>query len=49
MKIKRRWMRWVFDEVETFDTRMPWERGYARKGWKKKPTVLSAQRLLARG
>jgi len=41
-------MKWVFEEVETFNTLMPWERGYARKGWKGKPSVLKLPLLKAR-
>jgi hypothetical protein len=48
MRLQRRWMRWIFEEVETFNTRMPWERGYARKGWKSKANILKLPRLKAR-
>jgi len=46
MRTKRRWMIWVLEEVETFDTPMPWERGYFRKGWKK-PAARRKTPLLA--
>jgi len=53
MKTQRRWMRWVFKEVETFNTRMPWERGYGRRDWKKPQAVTvpatRRPRLLANG
>jgi len=35
MTTQRRWMRWIFDEVEVFDTVMPWERKAARWRWRR--------------
>jgi len=31
MRKQRRWMKWVFEEVETFDTVLPWSR-FAPRG-----------------
>jgi len=33
MPKQRRWMRWVFEEVETFDTVLPWSRHAPRGLW----------------
>jgi hypothetical protein len=49
MRPKRRWMRWIFEEVDQFDTVLPWERGYRRSGWKTPPVTSKLPRLLARG
>jgi len=48
MAKQRRWMKWVLEEAETFNTIMPWERGYARTGWKTKLETLPLPRLFAR-
>ena len=48
MQIKRRWMRWVFEEVESAEFTMPWERGKRTGAWKQKCTPASFRQLIAR-
>jgi len=33
MRVKRRWMKWIFEEADTLDVAMPWERGANRTIW----------------
>ena len=35
MNGRRRWMKWIFEEVETFDTPMPWSRSARTGAWKR--------------
>ncbi len=46
MRKQRRWMKWIFAEVETFDAILPWERGYKRMNWKTAKSPAAA-RLIA--
>ncbi|MFT4716881.1 MAG: hypothetical protein ACI861_001622 [Paracoccaceae bacterium] len=36
MRIKRRWMKWIFEEADRLDVTMPWERGANRSAWRKR-------------
>ena len=36
MRKKSRWMNWVLEEADRFDTAMPWERRVRTGGWKKR-------------
>jgi hypothetical protein len=47
MNVQRRWMKWIFEEVETFDARLPWERGVRDGAWKRRLSS-TALRLIAR-
>ncbi len=35
MRIKRRWMRWVFEEADALQVTLPWERGADRRAWRR--------------
>jgi hypothetical protein len=49
MGIKRRWMRWVFEEADQLDVVFPWERGANRRAWRKRLTSASLRLLAAKG
>ena len=49
MRIKRRWMRWVFEEADRIDVVLPWERGADRKSWRKHLTLDTLRVLSAKG
>ncbi len=48
MGIKRRWMRWVFEEADKFDVVLPWERGADRAAWRRRLTSASLRLLAAK-
>jgi len=33
MRIKKRWIKWIVEEADAFDTVLPWERGADRSAW----------------
>ncbi len=35
MAVKRRWMKWIFEEVENMEVTLPWERGADRRAWRR--------------
>ena len=49
MNVKRRWMKWVFEEVENFDVVMPWERGAKPSRWKRNLSEGASLRKVANG
>jgi len=49
MGIKRRWMRWIFEEADQLDVVLPWERGANRAAWRKRLTSASLRLLAAKG
>ncbi len=49
MQIKRRWMRWVFEEADQFDVVLPWERGANRSLWRKRLAPQQRLQIVAKG
>ncbi len=35
MAVKRRWMKWIFEEVENMEVTLPWERTADRRAWRR--------------
>jgi hypothetical protein len=49
MRIKRRWMKWVFEEADRLDVVLPWERSANRAQWRKRLNSASLRLLSAKG
>lgn len=48
MPTQRRWMKWVIEEANSFDTVLPWERRANRTHWRRHLATVSLKKLLAR-
>lgn len=49
MRKQRRWMKWVFEEVDQFQVILPWERGANRKAWRKRLSSTPVLKKIAKG
>jgi len=47
MPKQRRWMKWMLQEAEAFDTVLPWERGADRTLWRRHLATRVFRRLLS--
>lgn len=46
MRTKRRWLNWVLDEADRFDTALPWERRTRTGKWKQRLSSTTARQAL---
>lgn len=47
MRKQSRWMKWIIEESDTFQVKMPWDRRVRNPKWKKRISTISPRSLIS--